>query len=476
MIYSCLRSFAIKRWTRLILYMLVSLSLLAFVYLSDNISDKLFSFLYIAVLLLSIISIWFYSHNKIGIFIMFMLSFSVFIGGRFIANVLGYEGDVFSPTSFYDYSVGYLRKRDLFLYVIAFVVFSTLGYCLYICRMIKPMIVLSSSAIFSLKIRRVSSLLFPLFCILILKHAYSTLVVALSGGYLSLFMDQVEEYSPGGKFMDVIIYFFLSISIVFGDVSLKKKYLVLFFVNSLVDLFIGTRTAMASLFLFLIWIYSLEHKVNIKKLIVYSFLSLIILLYLFSYSIRVEEFDLSSYSFTDVFDTVVFFFYQNGVSLMVFDASRLIDSYPAIAYFQTFIPGATWFWGLFGNSMLPQDISFSYHLCHELNPSLFNEGFGLGWTVLSDLYLLSCQGNPILFVILSLLVGVMLALLDNLSAKYSFYLFISVFIFMKCMILPRSSLAAVIPLFCYGYVLYFVMKQLLNRRICKSLFSNKKLL
>ena len=111
-----------------------------------------------------------------------------------------------------------------------------------------------------------------------------------------------------------------------------------------------------------------------------------------------------------------------------------------------------------------------------MNPSLFNEGFGLGWTVLSDLYLLSCQGNPILFVILSLLVGVMLALLDNLSAKYSFYLFISVFIFMKCMILPRSSLAAVIPLFCYGYVLYFVMKKLLNRRICKSLFSNKKLL
>ena len=29
---------------------------------------------------------------------MFMLSFSVFIGGRFIANVLGYEGDVFSPS------------------------------------------------------------------------------------------------------------------------------------------------------------------------------------------------------------------------------------------------------------------------------------------------------------------------------------------------------------------------------------------
>lgn len=46
MIYSCLRSFAIKRWTRLILYMLVSLSLLAFVYLSDNISDKLSLFLY----------------------------------------------------------------------------------------------------------------------------------------------------------------------------------------------------------------------------------------------------------------------------------------------------------------------------------------------------------------------------------------------------------------------------------------------
>lgn len=85
------------------------------------------------------------------------------------------------------------------------------------------MIVLSSSAIFSLKVRRISSLLFPLFCILILKHAYSTLVVALSGGYLSLFMDQIEEYSPGGKFMDVIIYFFLSISIVFGDVSLKKN-------------------------------------------------------------------------------------------------------------------------------------------------------------------------------------------------------------------------------------------------------------
>ena len=82
-----------------------------------------------------------------------------------------------------------------------------------------------------------------------------------------------------------------------------------------------------------------------------------------------------------------------------------------------------------------------------------------------DLYLLSYKGNPILFAVLSLLVGITLALLDNLSTKYPFYLFISVFIFMKCMILPRSSLAAVIPLFAYGYILFFVMKQFLYRHI-----------
>ena len=149
---------------------------------------------------------------------------------------------------------------------------------------------------------------------------------------------------------------------------------------------------------------------------------------------------------------------QNSIVNLVKDyderLNKIVDSYPFIAYVQTFIPGATFFWGLLGNSLAPQDIMFSYRMCYELNPSLFVNGSGLGWTILSDLYVFSF-GNIILFIALSLGVGCLFGMLENFSEKYKLYSYITFYVFMKCMLLPRG--AGLIPELVYGlvYLLFF---------------------
>lgn len=424
----------------------------------NQVSDLKFSVVYVLIQSASIFLVWHVSGKKLGVYLMFLLTFSLFIGGRFFAYLLNpsLKLDIFAPTFFFDYFVSIERKQEIFSFVIFFIVFSTVGYSIFRRKeKIKPYFNITMKEDVAKCITKTGNFLFPFFAIGFLYSSYIKLMTAMSGGgYLSLYLNQSDNYEAGGSFIPNLMLFFFAFAFVYGNKALKIKYLILYLSNSVLTLMIGSRGGIGALFLFIIWLYSLKHKIKLLNLFFAILVALIALFFLFSFSVRANEEGYSLFDINTLLYSISYFAYTNGISLMVFDASRLIDSYPFIAYVQTFIPGATFFWGLLGNSLAPQDIMFSYRMCYELNPSLFVNGSGLGWTILSDLYVFSF-GNIILFIALSLGVGCLFGMLENFSEKYKLYSYITFYVFMKCMLLPRG--AGLIPELVYGlvYLLFF---------------------
>lgn len=396
-------------------YAIVSMLALLGVIQVGQVENSLLSIVYVMIQCLGICVIWQVSGKKLGIFIMFQLTFCLFIGGRFFAYLLNPNLDIeiFEPTFFFDYTVSSERKIEIYSYVLLFVIFSILGYSSVRKRNgIKPLLNLSVGQTAAKNISKIGNILFPIFCICTIYSSLGMLVKAVSGGgYLVLYAGQSNEYAAGGSFIPNLILFFFSFAFVYGNESLRRNYLILYLFNSIINLMIGTRGGIGALFLFVIWLYSLRHKINLVKLGLVILGALVLLLCLFSFSVRADEEGAGPFSLKTLMDAISIFLYTNGISLMVFDASRLIDTYPSVAYLQTFVPGATWLWGLMGNSLQPQDFSFSYHMCYELNPSLFVSGSGLGWTILSDIYLFSFRCMPI-FMLLSFIVGRLLGMLE----------------------------------------------------------------
>ncbi len=446
-------------------YAIVSMLALLGVIQVGQVENSLLSIVYVMIQCLGICVIWQVSGKKLGIFIMFQLTFCLFIGGRFFAYLLNPNLDIeiFEPTFFFDYTVSSERKIEIYSYVLLFVIFSILGYSSVRKRNgIKPLLNLSVGQTAVKNISKIGNILFPIFCICTIYSSLGMLVKAVSGGgYLVLYAGQSNEYAAGGSFIPNLILFFFSFAFVYGNESLRRNYLILYLFNSIINLMIGTRGGIGALFLFVIWLYSLRHKINLVKLGLVILGALVLLLYLFSFSVRADEEGAGPFSLKTLMDAISIFLYTNGISLMVFDASRLIDTYPSVAYLQTFVPGATWLWGLMGNSLQPQDFSFSYHMCYELNPSLFVSGSGLGWTILSDIYLFSFRCMPI-FMLLSFIVGRLLGMLEVFSEKYRFYKYLTFYIFMTCMLIPRGG--GLIPLLIYGVFYLFLFQLIFSKK------------
>ena len=431
---------------------------------SNAISDMFFSVAYVYVQALAVYFVWIVSEKKIGLFLLFQFTFSLFIGGRFIACLLGWDEDLFQTNFFCGYIVLPDRKVEIVAYVLIFVVFSTVGYCkVRNKKNIKPWMNISISDNMKEGVAKLSNLLFPIFCVYILYDSISLLREAFSGaGYLVRYENQTADYSGGGKLISNVILFFFSFSFICNDSLVRIKYLVLYLVNSFIILLVGSRGAIGAMFLFLIWLYSLNHKVDLKKMAIYALLSLILLLYAFSFSIRTEDIDFV-FTWKDLYNLILDFIYSNGGSLMVFDVTRIVDGYPMVGFIQTFLPGASYIWSVLTGTVRPEELTFTAYLCNELNPVLYASGYGLGWSVLSDIYLFSFYGNFIIYAFISFLGGYLMAILENLAECYTVYRFFLIYIFMATLLLPRGLLAGVVNMFVYALVFLFMFKILFVR-------------
>lgn len=460
-----------KRWaliSNIILTIVYLLIIYAIHFAHPN--DYQFSLYYCLLSFSSLFAVW-KNNNGISFFFLFLVTFNLFIGGRFFVTVIDPQFiSPFTPTFFYNYNVDIERKISLMNYVYTYLYFLTLSnyFVVDIFKLklpkINAIVGLNKTQIFQL-----SKWMYPLLFGVLIIMGLQSVEQAFSAGYGVLDSDRTsEEYSVSilGKFAPMMLIIILALVYVYNP-KLLKRYIILYVIYSIIVLISGARAVFGCVILVCIWLYSKTHIIKFKNLFIAGALSIVALLILFSFSSRgsgLDEFQL--------LDGVKWFAWLQGISLMVFDSCRFYDDYPLPALFQNFIPGFSYILTKFIH-IYPQDATMQGYMCYNLNPELYGQGYGLGWTTLSDLYVYS-KGNIFIFSILSYFIGCIISALEKCSLQSKFFQYLLITMAPNLLLMSRGPLSILFiqPIYSIFFLVVFIFL-FKSAHKCKSLLERQ---
>lgn len=402
--------------------------------------------------------------NKLSPYFLFITTFCfLFIGGHFWGNLFSPQllstrvGSFMDPTPSTD-----KEWNNTLIYILLFLYCSLLGYYkkYSTSNVISDNTVYIKNLLCNNKINQLLYILFYPLAFFVLHSQYKILLIVLGGGYDTLYFSQSGNYSSNSLLL-VLFYFFFAMAMVYGDSKNKKLYLILIISDAILKVLGGGRGSLGSVLMFALWLYSTKNSINIKKLIVGTLVALISLLTISQMSKRMKDSDIKYAAINDV---IGLFIYAQGESLSTFEKSRNFE-YPALAYVQTFIPGSSFIYNkLFDSNLKNYETSFSLNLSRNLNVVLFENGDGVGWTLLSDIFLFSGR-TWIFYIIISGILGYLLACLEIKSRTNSLYRVILFSIILRLMILPRTGLNYICPLIVYVYFFHFILNKCFNLKL-----------
>lgn len=421
-------------------------------------SDHVISVEFLLTYVMMLVVIWNYSCKRIDLYFLFSLTFGLFIGGSLIACSFLPELDPFQTTFFYSYNVSYIRKKEIIWFVEGFMLFSTLGYAWRKGVKCRHLITPKEPLYFKRWINGFMSCVFPVILIVQIFYSVFFLREAMAGGYLEHFLSSQNGEYTGTSFAGILklfIYMLMGLSLAYGDRKNQKMFIILFLIHSVTDLLVGSRSAFGVILLVLLWIYSENHKIELKKFFILLCAALAVMLTIFSFSVRAAT---SGFGELSVTEMISGFIYSTGGSLMIFDTSRFVEDYPTLAYLQCFIPGVSRLYSLFSSTSLnPWDVSFTAHMCYSLNPGRYLDGEGLAWTLLSDLYLFSGR-QFIVYLLLSYGWGWFICSIEIWSEKAVFYRYMKFFMASAVLLIPRNSISGIFPLIVYIVVFWLILR------------------
>lgn len=425
-------------------------------YIEDDISLSVW---YILSSIISIYVVWNASGKEVNLLFMHLLTFQLFIGGRFYVHLFDNEWDIFETTFFYDYVVNRQRAQEIVFFPISYQIFITIGYCIAQIYPVKCFCNFSLHENVHKYINKIINGIFPYITVAVFFISVKMLVSVLLNGYgVSLIDISQQEVSVSiiDKFTPLLLIFLLALSYVYADKKLFYKYLVIYFVNGIIIIIGGSRGTLGVVIMLAFWFYAMNHKISLVKISLSVFAGMIMLIALFLCSARNTEMEELS-----PINIINYFIWSNGISLMVFDTSRLVDNYPIIPYFQTFITGFSSVISLF-KELKPQDIGFEGHLCYTLNPVLYSSGAGLGWTSLGDFYLFSAR-QSFAFCFLVSIFGHILSTLEKWGKEKPFFKYVCISLAPGLLMSPRGGLFSFFPLFAYIFFFFLMLRTLATR-------------
>jgi hypothetical protein len=152
-------------------------------------------------------------------------------------------------------------------------------------------------------------------------------------------------------------------------------------------------------------------------------------------------------------------FYSQGGTFLIVNEALKIDNPPLLGYLKTLLPGIQILFTSFGVTERYK-FDWSSNLAYKLDKILYQEGFGLGWSVFADLYFLAFGILP-LYLIMLFFWGKWLNILDS---KQSQFIKAASFIFVFYVFaLPRNSISPVL----FTLLIYLILVSLLRMRIAK---------
>ena len=429
---------------------LVGALLFCLIYINSNVlTDRQYAILFASYSVYSLFYIW--EVKKLSpFFIMMALSSILFIGGRFWGILLN-PSLTLQEGTFFDYTmISSQHMKESLYYVLLFIFFASWGY--KSCRIgenDEP----STEIEYNERADAFMRKMWWVVCALAMYGQIKSFMLALSqGSYVSMYLAQSQDYSAGGALGKILLYISLGLSLAYTSEGTKKRYLLLFFAYSVINILIGGRGVFGALLMFFIWYYSLSHKISIVKLGILASLALAFLLWVFSFSIR----QVDAEEYISLNDAISIFLHSQGISFAVFDRSRDFLDYPTLAYVQSIVPGSSTIYSLIsGASLKPQDVSFASYMSYNLNPLLFVSGYGLGWTLLGDLYLFGAR-TYLGMGLLSFAFGFACSFIERKSSSSMFCKVLAYSIFMRFVLLPRAGLNTIIPFIIYVYVVHSI--------------------
>lgn len=396
-------------------------------------------------------------------FIFLTLSNILFIGGRFWGILINPELELLGGTFFHTSYITQGHMNDTLQFVIIFIFLASCGY--KVCKSQNSRYANILSTRYNVKPDTFLKHFWWFVLVLSVYGQIQNFMYAFTqGSYLAMYEGQTEDYTAGGSLGKILLYICFGLSMAYGSTHTQKRYLILFFIYSTINILIGGRGTLGAVLMFSIWYYSLSHKINILKLAFLGITSMLFLLWIFSFSIRQADSTMD----IGLIDTISYFLYSQGISLAVFDQSRDIVDYPTLAYIQSIVPGSSSIYSLLtGTALSPQDVSFSSYLSYSLNSSLFANGNGLGWTLLGDLYLFGGR-SLVGFGLLSFIFGYICSHIESRASSSMFCKVLLFAIFMRFVLLPRAGLNTIIPFIAYVYVMHSIFKLLFISKIRKT--------
>lgn len=421
-------------------------------------SDYLWSIIVVLYLIYVYFLRYINNVNFIEIYSIFYLTTIFFIFSRFFVVFFGFDQPIFELNFFTYRILDDFEKTRLMTFCLVGLISLELGY--YISRILFRKTKVKEYMLY-LNDRIVLFILFiyGFFTLFDILNFFKNIG---SIGYAEQFaLSQTSGYSVSGltTIGPAILIGFVLLQ---DNKKFRKLFLILMGISAFTSMLMGSRAYFICFLLFLLWYLNDNGFKKVGVLKITAFVSaLIVFLNTIYYMVtfRVID-DIEENGFIYKLGD---FFYTQGIQLMVFNEVMYHQDYPIHQYFQNFIPGSTFFYNYFIQEIPYYNKTFVSYVGYELNPSLFQLGFGIGWSFFSDAYLYGL-GTPFLFGIFIILFVVLINYLQFNFKKSFFIALILMIIFTRLVFLPRNSLATVFPLIVYVSFIYMFFKMLKNQK------------
>lgn len=333
--------------------------------------------------------------NFINLQSFFLFGFLLFFMGRFLALFL--DKNIYSSIFCINFIFSYCENFSNIFYLVLILNLILISYASAFVIKPKKYHDKAKESIISKKRISIIYVITFLSLLFVINALIDTIMLAITEGYMALYINQAESYqTPYGLLITTVSV--AGMAVIYSvkrDIKplLFNAIFAIFILTLLSSILTGSRSAFISSLLLIIWHFYKNKNMSILKYLVFSLFFILII-----YSLDViasisgaRPVDNTRVSFLQ---SIANSLYGQGTTLMIFNSSINVESYPLLGYVKTLLPGIQVLFPPFGINQRYEFDWSSYMTYHE-NRAAYNEGFGLGWSIFSDLYLLSFKFLPI---------------------------------------------------------------------------------
>ncbi|MCR6636429.1 O-antigen polysaccharide polymerase Wzy [Devosia sp.] len=399
-------------------------------------------------------------------YIFFALTASLFLGGRFVARLLGSEAPVFYDEAFKIVDLSATEALALMSIVTPSFLAIHAGYMLFWglrCDRDPIDKMAPESSQFQRSLAWPATVLLVVSAPLAFHGIIDQYQACFTGDYLSIYAQGTEFATRFGTLGQYGILLATGLAFASRRKWLEIVAISVFAAISLATFGLGIRSGFLAFILLATWMtHKRVRRLNVLTIFIVPALALVLAQGAAAFSCRTsmmatEEVAGSMATRLDYFThslvptKLLTFAHSQGTSIISIHAAGTVDSYPWPAYVQTFVPGFGAAASISGTAFALSDLYFGQHMAKEWMPDRYALGEGFGWSIVSDLAVFSNK-NHLALVLFGSVAGFAFAALVSAAARSALWFGALVVIMPKLVLLPRAGLYSIFP-----YLLAFLV-------------------